>query len=87
MDTSTVSAGLAGLNTLNLRDLGVTRTLVLFDGQRMPASTTNGYVDVNTIPNALIKRVDVVTGGASAAWGSGDTGGSGEFRSRQGFHL
>ena len=75
MDTSTVSAGLAGLNTLNLRDLGVTRTLVLFDGQRMPASTTNGYVDVNTIPNALIKRVDVVTGGASAAWGSDAVGG------------
>jgi outer membrane receptor protein involved in Fe transport len=75
MDTSTVSAGLAGLNTLNLRDLGVTRTLILFDGQRMPAATTNGYVDINTIPNALIKRVDIVTGGASAAWGSDAMGG------------
>jgi iron complex outermembrane receptor protein len=70
MNTSTISAGLVGINALNLRSLGVNRTLVLFDGQRMPASTTGGQVDVNAIPNSLVSRVDVVTGGASAAWGS-----------------
>ena len=63
------------MNVLNLRNLGLTRTLILLDGQRMPAANTSGYVDVNEIPNALIKRVDVVTGGASAAWGSDAVGG------------
>lgn len=65
-----VSAGLAGLNALNLRGLGQLRTLVLLDGKRLPPATIAGVVDVNTIPNALIKRVDIVTGGASAAYGS-----------------
>ena len=75
MNTSSVSAGVAGMNVLNLRNLGLTRTLVLLDGQRIPASNTSGYVDANTIPNALVKRVDIVTGGASAAWGSDAVGG------------
>ena len=50
--------------------LGAARTLVLFDGQRSVASTTTGTVDVNTFPQALIERVEVVTGGASSAYGS-----------------
>ncbi|WP_426181779.1 TonB-dependent receptor plug domain-containing protein [Rhizorhabdus sp. FW153] len=65
-----VSAGNAGLSALNLRGLGQLRTLVMLDGQRLPAATISGVVDINTIPNALIKRVDIVTGGASAAYGS-----------------
>lgn len=65
-----VSAGLVGINALNLRNLGSTRTLVLLDGQRVGPSSLTGLVDVNTFPQALIKRVDVVTGGASADWGS-----------------
>lgn len=65
-----VSAGQSGINTLNLRDLGPNRTLVLLDGQRIAASTLTGWVDINTLPEALVKRVDVVTGGASAGWGS-----------------
>ncbi|MFN3352852.1 MAG: TonB-dependent receptor domain-containing protein, partial [Brevundimonas sp.] len=65
-----VSAGLVGINALNLRNLGANRTLVLLDGQRIGASTLTGFVDVNNIPQALVKRVDVVTGGASAEWGS-----------------
>lgn len=69
-NTNNISGGLLGINVLNLRNLGLTRTLVLLDGQRMPTSTTSGVVDVNTIPGSLIERVDVVTGGASAAWGS-----------------
>ena len=66
----TVSAGTAGINTINLRSIGVNRTLVLLDGQRNAPSTVTGSVDVNNIPQTLISRVDIVTGGASAAYGS-----------------
>ncbi|HEX8486615.1 TonB-dependent receptor plug domain-containing protein [Sphingomonas sp.] len=65
-----LSNGAAGINSVNLRALGSARTLVLFDGQRSVASTTTGQVDVNTFPQALIERVEVVTGGASSAYGS-----------------
>ncbi|RVT43603.1 TonB-dependent receptor plug domain-containing protein [Sphingobium algorifonticola] len=65
-----LSNGAAGVNSVNLRSLGAARTLVLFDGQRSVASTTTGQVDVNTFPQALISRVEVVTGGASSAYGS-----------------
>lgn len=65
-----LSNGAAGINTVNLRNLGAARTLVLFDGQRSVASTTTGLVDVNTFPQTLIARVEVVTGGASSAYGS-----------------
>ena len=65
------SQGTAGLSELNLRQLGATRTLILFDGQRVVSSDVQGNtVDTGTLPQALIQRVDVVTGGASAAWGS-----------------
>ncbi len=64
------SNGQAGLNTLNLRGIGANRTLVLLDGQRSVPSTITGLVDVNDFPQQLISRVDVVTGGASAAYGS-----------------
>ena len=65
-----LSSGEAGINALNLRNLGSTRTLVLLNGRRSVASTISGVVDVNTIPQALVQRVEVVTGGASAAYGS-----------------
>ncbi|MDO7843064.1 TonB-dependent receptor plug domain-containing protein [Sphingomonas immobilis] len=65
-----LSNGAAGINSVNLRNLGANRTLVLFDGQRSVASTATGQVDVNTFPQALIERVEVVTGGASSAYGS-----------------
>lgn len=65
------SQGDAALDTLNLRNLGVVETLVLFDGQRVVSSNLlGGGVDLSTIPHSLVERVDVVTGGASAAWGS-----------------
>lgn len=61
----------AGLSTVNLRNLGVDRTLVLFDGQRVGSSNLlEGGVDLNLLPPELISRVDIVTGGASAAYGS-----------------
>ncbi|OYY90222.1 MAG: hypothetical protein B7Y45_08950 [Sphingomonas sp. 28-66-16] len=65
-----LSNGLAGVASVNLRSLGAQRTLVLFDGQRSVASATSGVVDVNTFPQALIERVEIVTGGASSAYGS-----------------
>ncbi|WP_293972362.1 TonB-dependent receptor [Sphingomonas sp.] len=64
------STGTNGLNTLNLRSLGSNRTLVLLDGRRVVASSVNAAVDINNLPSALVERVDVVTGGASAAYGS-----------------
>jgi iron complex outermembrane receptor protein len=57
-------------NQLNLRNLGSVRTLVLFDGHRVAPTTANGTVDVDMIPQMILKRVDVVTGGASAVYGS-----------------
>ncbi len=67
---SSISSGQSGINSLSLRALGNTRTLVLFDSQRSVGSVLTGSVDINTFPQALIQRVDVVTGGASAAYGS-----------------
>ncbi|MBN8605669.1 MAG: TonB-dependent receptor [Caulobacterales bacterium] len=55
---------------LELRQLGPDRTLVLLNGNRIAASTSNGLVDANVLPELLLNRVDVVTGGASAAYGS-----------------
>ena len=65
-----ISSGLSGINALSLRNLDPIRTLVLLDGRRSVGSSVTGLVDVNTFPQALIKSVEVVTGGASAAYGS-----------------
>lgn len=65
--------GIAGLNLLDLRGLGTQRTLVLVNGRRhVPADILNNAVsvDTNTIPSDLIERVDIVTGGNSAVYGS-----------------
>ncbi|MDF7775310.1 TonB-dependent receptor [Sphingomonas sp. AOB5] len=64
------SGGNGSANQLNLRNLGITRTLVLMDGLRIPPTLFNGAVDVDLIPQMLVQRVDVVTGGASAVYGS-----------------
>lgn len=55
---------------LNLRNLGATRTLTLLDGKRFIPNDGSGQVDTNLFPQALVERVEVVTGGASAAYGS-----------------
>ena len=73
-----VSNGSTGTATVNLRALGPTRTLVLVNGRRLPAGTPRGGAgsnnnpapDLNQIPAPLIKRVEVLTGGASAVYGS-----------------
>ena len=65
-----VQGGNGVADVLSLRNLGTYRTLVLFDGQRIPPTLFNGVVDVDMIPQELIQRVDVVTGGVSAVYGS-----------------
>ncbi len=57
-------------NFLDLRGLGPNRTLILEDGLRVPATFFDGTVDTNTLPQMLVQRVEIVTGGASAVYGS-----------------
>ncbi len=57
-------------NVLNLRNMGYQRTLILFDGKRVPPTSPDGAVDINMIPQLLLQRVETVTGGASAVYGS-----------------
>src|SRR5690606_28875069 len=68
--TSTNYAGNVGASNLNLRGLGVNRTLVLLNGRRVVSASRRGTVDINLFPESMIDRVEVVTGGASAAYGS-----------------
>ncbi|WP_395340063.1 TonB-dependent receptor domain-containing protein [Ningiella sp. W23] len=69
-DGSNANNGTAGAATIDLRGLGAQRNLVLLDGKRMVPFNFNGQVDTTNIPTALIERIDVVTGGASAVYGS-----------------
>src|SRR4029450_11929987 len=72
---NSTSSGMQGLSSFSLRNLGTIRTLTMLDGQRVtPANVTN-VVDVSQFPQLLVKRVDVVTGGASASYGSDAIGG------------
>jgi outer membrane receptor protein involved in Fe transport len=64
------SNGVNGLSTLNLRGIGTQRNLIMVDGERIIPTNIQGVVDISQIPQMLIQRVDVVTGGASASWGS-----------------
>lgn len=80
--------GIAGLNLLDLRGLGTSRTLVLVNGRRhVPADILNNAVspDVSSIPNDLIERVDIVTGGNSAVYGSDAIAGVVNFVLRRSF--
>jgi outer membrane receptor for ferrienterochelin and colicin len=60
----------AGGSYLNLRGMGLNRTLVLLDGTRVAPADANGSVNIDNFPSALMQRVDIVTGGASAAYGA-----------------
>ena len=64
---------------LNMRSLGTQRTLTLLDGARMAPGDKRGAVNVDTFPTALVRTVDVVTGGASAAYGADALGGVTNF--------
>ncbi|WP_300974746.1 TonB-dependent receptor [Sphingomonas sp. LHG3406-1] len=83
---STTSIGTAGLSLLDLRGLGTVRTLVLVNGRRHVTAQPGGtQVDVNTIPVDLLERVDVVTGGNSAVYGSDAVAGVVNFVLRRDF--
>src|SRR5689334_7526902 len=73
--TFSTSSGLQGLSSFSMRGLGAIRTLTLLDGQRVVGANVTGVTDVSQFPQLLIKRVDVVTGGASASYGSDAIGG------------
>jgi iron complex outermembrane recepter protein len=76
-----------GINSLNLRSLGTNRTLVLVNGRRHVSSIATGepLVDTNTIPTALVQRVDVLTGAASAVYGADAVSGAVNFVLRNDF--
>ena len=69
-NAGTGGQGTGGRASINLHGLGTNRNLVLLDGRRLPASDINGNVDINILPEAIIDGVDVITGGASAVYGS-----------------
>jgi iron complex outermembrane receptor protein len=64
------SGGTNGLSAFGIHGVGTTRALTLIDGERVVPAQIGGTVDVSQFPQLLIQRVDVVTGGASASWGS-----------------
>jgi iron complex outermembrane receptor protein len=68
---STLSNGSVGVASVNLRNLGANRTLVLVDGKRIGGGDPRvSYPDLNSIPSALVDRIEIDTGGASAVYGS-----------------
>ena len=79
----TASAAKQGRASANLRGLGITRTLVLLDGRRLQPSDALGSIDLNIIPNSLIGSVEVITGGASATYGSDAIAGVVNFKLKQ----
>ncbi|TMO86859.1 TonB-dependent receptor domain-containing protein [Pseudoalteromonas ruthenica] len=78
-DGSNVNNGSGGAATVNLRGLGSQRSLILVNGRRMIPYNYNGSVDTSVIPSALVERIDVVTGGASAVYGSDAIAGAVNF--------
>ena len=73
--TFSTSSGMQGLSSFSLRGLGTIRSLTLLDNQRVVGANVTGVPDISQFPQLLIKRVDVVTGGASASYGSDAVGG------------
>ena len=83
---SNISNGATGTASVNLRNLGSQRTLVLINGRRLPAGSPTFYpTDINEIPAPLIERVEILTGGASAIYGSDAVAGVVNFIMRQNF--
>lgn len=84
--TSSVNAGGGnGSLTANLRALGPNRTLTLLNGRRMAMTTIEGNSDMAIIPDALVQSVDMITGGASAVYGSDAIAGAVNFNLRRDF--
>lgn len=74
-----------GTATVNLRGLGTARTLVMVNGRRWVPAGQDGVVDLNTIPASLIENVEIITGGASAVYGSDALGGVVNFTMKDDF--
>ena len=87
MNPQVNNGGGAGAATVDLRGLGQTRSLVLVDGKRWIPSVSNaaGAVDINTLPMAMIERVEILKDGASAIYGSDAIGGVVNFIMRRNF--
>ncbi len=83
--TSTTNNGGTGIASIDLRELGANRTLVLQNGRRLIGADDQGRVDINAIPAPLIERVEVLTGGASAIYGSDAIAGVVNFIMRDDF--
>ncbi len=77
--------GSNGTAEINLRGLGAGRTLVMLNGRRMAASGIGSAVDINSIPQALIDRVEIITGGATTVYGSDAIAGVVNFITRRDF--
>jgi iron complex outermembrane receptor protein len=77
--------GTGGAATIDLRGLGANRTLVLINGRRMVPFSLDGTVDTNSIPIALLSRVDLLTGGASVAYGADAVAGVINFNLKKNF--
>ena len=84
-DGQNVNNGSIGAATVNLRGLGEQRNLILVDGKRVTPYDINGVVDTSVIPTALLERVDLVTGGASAVYGSDAMSGAINFIMKRNF--
>lgn len=84
--TGGVGGGNGNAAQLNLRNVGATRTLVLMDGRRVPPASFTNIVDADVIPQLLIERVDVVTGGVSAVYGSDAVSGVVNFITNKNFN-
>jgi outer membrane receptor protein involved in Fe transport len=83
--TTSNNPGNGGQANIDLRGLGTNRNLVLLNGRRLPPSNSNGTVDVNIVPSALIENIEVVTGGASAVYGSDAIAGVTNFTLKKDF--
>ncbi|HEV8334642.1 MAG TPA: TonB-dependent receptor [Steroidobacteraceae bacterium] len=84
-NSSVNSAGGSGVLTANLRGLGAERTLTLVNGRRFIPANGAGSVDLATIPTSLVQRVEIITGGASAVYGSDAIAGAVNFILRDDF--
>lgn len=84
-DNENVNNGTAGATSIDLRGLGDQRTLVMVDGKRMVPFDVDGEVDVSAIPVGMLERIDVITGGASAVYGSDAMAGAVNFILRDDF--
>lgn len=84
-DGQNVNNGTDGAATIDLRGLGEERNLVLIDGRRATPYSVEGLVDTSTIPTALVERIDIITGGASAVYGSDAIAGALNFVMKRDF--